>query len=228
MELQKIDRSYSYREKAYQELKKGIIGLLFKPGQPLYERELSERLGVSRTPVREALQLLEREGWVRTVPWKGVYVSEISAQDMEEVLQLRCANEALVVELVTSRITDEQVQELEAIFKEQRSRLLSENNQAFIDSDRDFHMRLAEMSGNRRLTQLLLTLSDQMRRLGVQAVTIPGRVNGTMEEHRKILDALRERDTQKAREAMVFHIENTRTAVISALQSESGAGGGNK
>ncbi|MFY0542907.1 GntR family transcriptional regulator [Brevibacillus sp. H7] len=212
----KIEQGQSLKETVYEEIKNAIINHSIPPGAPLYERYLSESLGVSRTPVREAIQLLEREGWVYSVPRKGTFVCNISLQNAEEVLQLRKAIESLTMELLIPIITDEQIEKLEQIYGLQSSK--KENNKEFISIDKDFHHALAELSGNRRLVQLMQTLSDQMRWIGIRAVLLPGRTEQTLQEHLAILEGLKRRDLEQAKQAVLAHIEHTRNAVITSLQ----------
>lgn len=218
MEFTKIQQPLSFRDHAYDEIKNAIINHVIAQGDVLYERDLSEKLGISRTPLRAALQLLEMEGWLKSVPRKGVFVSHIVEKDVEEVLQLRGANEALVVELLIPKITDAHIDRLEDLYVQQEKHL--GNNQAFILMDKDFHMHMAELTGNDRLIQLMHTLSDQMRWFGIVALDTTDRVERTLKEHRAIIDQLKKRDVELAKQAMLDHIIHTRTAVLASLKSK--------
>ena len=220
MGLRRIEKPQSLRDRAYEEIKQAIISQSLKPGQELREREISELLGISRTPVREARQALEREGWVRTIPWKGVYVCDISPEEIEEVFQLRQANEGLAVELAADRATEAELAHLQVLIKGQVKADDRGDRQTFINLDRDFHVYLAELSGNRRLNYLLSNLSDQMKRLGTQAISMEGRTRTTLAEHERIVAALAKRDAQGARRAMDVHILSTRSAVINSLTKQ--------
>ncbi|MFV9511615.1 GntR family transcriptional regulator [Tepidibacillus sp. LV47] len=214
MAFSKIKQPKSFTQIAYMEIKNAIINHSITPGQTLYERDLSEKLGISRTPVREAIQQLEIEGWVKSIPRKGIYVNDISIKDVEEVFQLRKANEVLVMELVISRITDEEINILEEMFTSQ-SKIT--DVKSFILFDTNFHVYLAELSGNQRLVQLMKSLSDQIHWFGIQALHQSGRTNEALKEHAQIIETIKNKDLERARIAIHEHIEKTRAAILSSL-----------
>jgi len=216
MVLSRIEQPISFKQQAYEEVKNAIINHLIAPGDIIFERNLSENLGISRTPLREAIQLLEMEGWIKSIPRKGILVCNISERDVEEVLHLRKANEVLVMELVIPNITHEEIQKIEEIYLAQSNQ--KQDNKTFISLDKDFHIYMAELSGNKRLAQLMQTLSDQVRWFGVRALNLPGRIEQTLQEHAAIIEAIKSRDFKKAREAVLNHIEQTRVAVLNNLQ----------
>ncbi|MFT9846342.1 GntR family transcriptional regulator [Aneurinibacillus sp. REN35] len=217
MPFSKIEQPQSFKQHAYEKIKNAIIDHQILPGEPLFERNLSESLGISRTPIREAIQLLELEGWVQSIPRKGTFVCNISRQDVEEVLQLRKANEALVMELLIPTITEEKMEDIDRIYGHQS--VEKENNQRFISIDKDFHIYLAELSGNRRLAQYMQTLSDQMRWFGIQALNLPDRAEQTLHEHAVIIEGIKNRDVEQAKQAVIEHIDRTREAVLSVLHT---------
>ena len=95
-----MERTIVYKEKVFEELKRAIISRTYQPGEILNERKLASEMDVSRTPVREAIQLLANEGWVKVIPWKGAVVQSVTLQDIEESMQLRMAIEPVVIDLV--------------------------------------------------------------------------------------------------------------------------------
>jgi DNA-binding GntR family transcriptional regulator len=216
MNLPKLAQPVSLKQQAYQGIKNAIIDQSIAPGEVLYERALSEQLGISRTPIRESIPLLELEGWVTSVPRKGTFVSKITKQDVEEVIQIRRGLEVLVIEVLVPIISDEQIKHLEGIYDSQLNE--QQENKRFISVDHDFHMLLAEFSGNKRLTNLMKTVSDQMRWFGVSALNSPNRIKQTLTEHQLIIQCLKERDSERAKKAVLEHIECTREAVMSTLK----------
>ncbi|WP_339062095.1 GntR family transcriptional regulator [Tepidibacillus marianensis] len=214
MAFSKIKQPKSFTQIAYTEIKNAMINHSIAPGQTIFERDLSEKLGISRTPVREAIQQLEMEGWVKSIPRKGIYVNDISIKDVEEVLQLRKANEVLVLELVTSRITEEEISTLEEMYITQRE---ISDIRSFISSDTNFHIYLAELSGNKRLVQLMKTLSDQIHWFGIQALYQLGRSDKALKEHGQIVEAIKNKNMDQARGAILEHIEKTGVAILSSL-----------
>lgn len=218
--LEKVQKFYSYKDKVYKTLKEAIINRSFKPGDPLMERSVAEQLGVSRTPVREALKHLEHEGWVETVPWKGVFVRTLSMDDVKDIIQLRLATESFVIELVTEIITDEEIRELEENLYQLQETRLQGNHYEMIEIDKEFHFYLARLSGNGRIMQLLENLSEQIHRLGIQALTDDERPSHSYREHEEILTALKERDSKKAKASMQEHLNNTMTAILHSIEKE--------
>ncbi len=219
--MKKVGKFVSYTDQVYREIKAAIISQDIKPGDTLQERTIADTLGVSRTPVREALKKLEFEGWVETIPWKGVVVKEIDRQDILEVFQCRCANESFVGILIAESITDEQIEALEGFYKKMEE-LSTQNKQEFINEDRKFHMYMAQLTNNSRLIQFLDHLSDQMLRFGIRAVDNEFRKKETLEEHQAILQALKNRSVDETRRAIEEHIKNSEEVLIRLVDKEEG------
>lgn len=220
MVLNQLEKAVSYKEKVYDELKSAIIALRLKPGEALNERSLADTLGISRTPVREALQRLENEGLVVTEPWKGTRVKEITAEDIEEVFQLRLALEPLAVELAIHNMSDGDDAVIEQLHNEQRRHWENYDADEFIKADMKLHTFLVNLSGNKRLIQIIGNLIDSMRRLGISAIQTEERCRETMEEHSALIKALKERDLPQARQAMTYHVLRTRATVYRLLKNE--------
>lgn len=220
MKFTKVEQPQSFKQHAYEEIKKAIINHVIPPGEVLSERNLSESLGISRTPLREAIHMLELEGWVRSIPRKGVFVAQISERDVEEVLQIRRAIETLVMELLIPAIADEQIERIEEIYLHQSEN--QKDKQSFIFIDKDFHMYLAELSQNSRLINLMHNLSDQMRWFGIMALNASDRTERTLQEHKSIIEGLKKHNLDQAKQAVFTHIEHTRIAVLTALENKEG------
>ena len=118
MSFLKAEQPHLFKDHAYKEIKKGIIQHKVEPGSMLYERSLSESLGISRTPLKLALQQLELEGWIQSVPRKGILVKTINRHDVDEVFQLRKANEVLVIELLIPLLDNETIDKIEKVDKQ--------------------------------------------------------------------------------------------------------------
>jgi len=219
--IKKVEKAISYKDKAYEEIKSAIISQHIKAGEQLNERILAEQMGLSRTPIREALSILENEGWVITEPWKGTFVLEVTEQDIEEVFQMRLALEPLAVELVISKLKDQDGAMLNELQDKQRSCMDNMDADQFICIDRDFHAYITSLAGNRRLAQVLNNLSDMMRCLGLRAmVTGEARYKEVLAEHESIINAILARDLIKARSSMSYHILRTREQVYKNAQSK--------
>lgn len=215
MDLSKVEAPLSLKKQAYEAIKNAIINHAILPGEALYERNLSEKLGISRTPIRESIPLLELNGWVKSIPRKGTFVCKITKQDVEEVIQLRRALEVLVIELVIPMITDLDIQKIEQIYGEQCKQ---QDAKEFISTDRQFHIYLAKLSGNRQLVKLLKMISDKIRWFGISALNCPNRKDQALQEHAFIIEGLKSRDIEKTKKAVLTHIENNRTAVLASLE----------
>jgi len=214
-DLKKFIQPPSFKEHAYREVKTAIIHHAFLDGAILSERNLSEKLGISRTPLREALQQLELEGWLTIVPRKGVELARISHRDIEEVMQIRKANELLSVELLLPVISDEQVQDLYQRFAPVQK--ISRDEIFEITVGDDIHVYIAELCGNRRLLQILTSLSEQMLWFGYWAMQVPGRMEEVLEEHIHILSAIENRNLSQAQLRIIEHLERSREAILAGL-----------
>ncbi|WP_378953654.1 GntR family transcriptional regulator [Pelosinus sp. sgz500959] len=216
IKLIKQTQPLAYKEHAYDEIKQGIVSHLIPEGSLLSERVLSEQFGISRTPLREAIQRLELEGWVTSLPRKGIIVKSINLQDVKEVMQIRKANELLVIELLIGNITNEQIKQIRQQFIP--SKILDEKTiLPFADGDK-FHIQLAKHCGNQRLLQLLKNLSSQMQWFGYWALQVDGRAKEVIHEHALILDAIKGKKIKKAQRYAIEHLEHTEAALLEGLK----------
>lgn len=214
------EKSIAFKEKIFSRIQQGIIAQEFPPGCILNERRLAKELDVSRTPVREAIQLLEREGWVEVIPWRGAIVKAVTVNDITETFHLRMAIEVLSIELTINKLGSEEFRVIEGIWQEQLELAKKKEAVQFILKDQDFHLYLAGLTGNRRLCQVMGQLRDIHLRMGVEAIQQETRFEGTLEEHRSIIDALKEKNYFEARQAMLDHLMNTRRSLIRQIRSD--------
>lgn len=215
--MTKLTHALAYKGHAYDEIKQAIISHLIPEGSLLSERVLSEQLGISRTPLREAIHRLELEGWVTSLPRKGIVVTSINLQDVKEVMQIRKANELLVIELLIENITKKQIENIHQQFIP--SKLLTEKEiLSFAEGDK-FHIELAEHCGNQRLLKLLKNLSSQMQWFGYWALQVDGRAKEVIQEHALILDSVKEKKLKKAQRYTIEHLERTEAALLEGLKS---------
>ncbi|MGI6128939.1 MAG: GntR family transcriptional regulator [bacterium] len=210
----KEHRKYgSSKEKAYKLIKETIIARTFAPGQFLSENELSRAFGVSRTPIREALQTLEVEGFVRLIPRKGAQVAGISIKDVDEVYELRLVLERLAGQKLIQRQDEISIQIMNDVLKTQ-VRIMEENDPVkFISADREFHLALIRAARNERLYRFYDGLRDHMLRLGIEAVQSPGRYVEVIEEHRAVMAGLEEGCYEAFAQAIGEHIRVTKFRV---------------
>ena len=215
-----LEKQQPYKYKVYEVIKTGILTGEYKSGTVLNERKLSADLGISRTPVREALLMLEQDGWLQAETYKGTVVRKFDEKYFHEILEIRKCLELLAIRNAIPRISEEDIQKLEQIQLEQTEVLKEYEDNAFILVDRKFHKYIYELSGNEELVHLLANYYDIFRFLGMRAVTgSKQRQLTTLTEHQSILDALKKKDTDAAVAAMITHMEQTEKNVILQLEA---------
>jgi DNA-binding GntR family transcriptional regulator len=177
----KLDTYKPLREVVFDAVREAIIDGVLRPGERLMESQLAEQLGVSRTPVREAIRKLELEGFVVMIPRKGAYVAGISLKDIADVFEVRAALEALATVLAAERITEEELEELERILVRKAEIIEQQEIELFIESDKKFHEILYRASRNQRLIQILTNLQDEVHRFRSVSLASPGRMRVALE-----------------------------------------------
>ncbi|MDR1205702.1 MAG: GntR family transcriptional regulator [Peptococcaceae bacterium] len=204
-------------EIAYEALRDAIMTKLFVPGERLMETELADEMGISRTPVREAMRRLETDGYVVIVPRKGSYVAGISMKDVMDVFEIRTALEMLAAEKAAERATDEEIEDLRQAVSDM-SDTADGDLLTTVDSDARFHSLIYQMSKNDRLVGLICDLREQIQRFRSTTLSDPGRLKLAVREHRKVLEAIVGRDPQKAAQTIQKHMEKAQKAIIGILR----------
>ena len=196
------------RDVVFNTLRQAILKGELEPGERLMEIQLAERLGVSRTPIREAIRKLELEGLVLMIPRKGAEVAEISEKSLREVLEVRRSLEELAIELACQRITPEELTALEEA--ENRFARAVEDGEvmAIAESDENYHELIYQATANDRLVQILNNLREQMYRYRLEYIKDEDRRQILVVEHEHILRAVRRRDIADAKSAVREHIDN--------------------
>jgi GntR family transcriptional regulator, rspAB operon transcriptional repressor len=198
----------SLKMQAYHVLKEAIISGTLTDHQMLTERTAMELFGISRTPFREAVQILEAEGWVYSLPYKGIYVSPVNLKDFEEVFELRLILETAIVRKVASRLDEKGFAVLERMVESMQTDSAAQNDYDFTSLDFAFHRTLNNMADNRRLLAMTEQIYDVMRRIGMRVLRRPiARREEIIREHRKILDGLR---NGTAEAAVIEHLERVK------------------
>lgn len=204
------------RDVVFNTLRQAILKGEFQPGERLMEIQLAQRLGVSRTPIREAIRKLELEGLVVMIPRKGAEVAKITEKNMRDVLEVRLALEKLAVELACQRITEEEIKQLEISSQQFRQSTLSKDLLTMAQADEHFHDVIYKATKNNRLIQMLNNLREQMYRYRIEYIKDIETHEGLVEEHEEILQALKQKDLEGASVKIQNHIEN-QTAAISGF-----------
>jgi DNA-binding GntR family transcriptional regulator len=203
---------------AYRALRQAILSRRYPPGARLVVRELAESLGLSPTPIKEALAALAREGLVRSVPHRGYQVPSLSAGEIQEIYELRDALEGLAARLAAQRGGPELAQSLEETLNRQREAARAGDLEAYGNLDLAFHRLLWEASGNQRLRRMAENLDGQVRLLISTSAAVPGRLPQALEEHRVILTRIASADPAGAETAMRAHVQNAWEALKGFLR----------
>ena len=209
------------RDVVFNTLRKAILKGELKPGERLMEIALAERLGVSRTPVREAMRKLELEGLVVMIPRRGAQVANITEKDLNDVLEVRIALENLSIENACARMTEEQLAELKRAGRYFEETIKEGNLVKLAEADVAFHEVIYKASDNRRLNQVLNNLREQIYRYRVEYLKEEETRNVLVKEHEEIYEAIKNRDVKKAQEISFRHIENQREAIIRSIRAET-------
>lgn len=201
------------RDIIYDELKMSILTGKILPGTRLLEVELAERMGVSRTPVREAIRRLEKEGLVNIEPRHGAYAAKVSVEDMIEILEVRELMESMAAQLAAQRITDEQMESLLQTEKEYLKAVKSGDTEEMITLDAKFHKEVVEASHNRTLAQLIGPLQEIALRFRYMYYNDNTRAEKMPGEHEKIIKALSQRNGEAARKAAEKHLRSIKEKI---------------
>ena len=204
------------KDQVYLELRKRIMAGELLPGTQMSPAELAERYSVSRTPVRDALNMLAQEGLVEIIPRRGYFVSRITVRDVEEIFEMRLILETASAELATARISEALIERLAHL----SSRYVAgnvESYKAYLEENRQFHLAVAQAAGNRLLVEALGRVFDQMQRFLILRLDLSDDADDMLAEHYLLLEAFRQRDAQRAKEAMRVAIEHARDAVLDSI-----------
>ena len=181
------------------------------------EIQLAQKLGVSRTPIREAIRKLELEGLVIMIPRKGAEVAHITEKDMRDVLEVRCTLEELAVALACKNVTPERIMDLRAANKVFESAIVSKDVVNIVDADVQFHDTIYSMTDNDRLIQIINKLREQMYRYRLEYVKDARTHSILINEHNDIIQKLADKDVEGAKMFMRQHIRNQEKGIIRLL-----------
>jgi DNA-binding GntR family transcriptional regulator len=210
----KLDSYKPLREVVSETMRDAIVNGTLKPGERLMEIQLAEELGVSRTPVREAIRKLELEGFVVMIPRRGTYVAGLSIKDINEVFEIRTALDVLAAGLAAERITEEELEQMERLMVEIGEHIDKGDMEAIIALDSEFHDVLYKASRNDRLVGIINNLREQFTRFRSISIAYPGRLKNTLEEHRHLVEAIAQRNPDVAQQLAREHMENAEQTLL--------------
>ncbi len=203
-----MDEYLPLRDVVFTTLRQAILRGELKPGERLMEIQLANKLGVSRTPIREAIRKLELEGLVLMIPRKGAEVAEITEKNLRDVLEVREALEVLAVQLACEKMNEEQIERLKIASKEFEETLVENDITQIAEADVRFHDVVYEATDNKRLVQLLNNLREQMYRYRVEYLKRETVRQTVVEEHEELIQAIIDRNKEGAATNICKHIEN--------------------
>lgn len=205
------------RDVVFNTLRQAILTGELKPGERLMEIHLANKLGVSRTPIREAIRKLELEGLVTMIPRRGAEVAQITGKSLQDVLEVRRSLDALCAELACERISDAEIAALEAACKEFEEATCTRDARVIAAADVALHDIIIKATNNNRLVQLVNNLAEQMYRYRFEYIKDYSMHGRLVEEHRVIFEAIRKKDKVTAAAAAVTHIDNQMESIARQL-----------
>lgn len=215
-----INEYLPLRDGVFQKLRQDILRGEMKPGERLMEVQLANKLGVSRTPIREAIRKLELEGLVTMVPRKGAEVAQITEKNLKDVLEVRRSLEELAVKLACERITYSQLEQLKAAAREFEEILSESDVTEIAEADVRFHDIIYMAADNQRLLPILNNLQEQMYRFRVEYLKNKKFHLRLVKEHGEIIEALEFRNKELAIKRTIEHIDNQELVVVHTLTCE--------
>lgn len=198
----------------FDELRGEILSGNLKPGERLMEIKYAQSLGVSRTPFREAVRKLEKEGLVTVLPRRGAHVSLLSVKDLCDVLDIRCALDMLAIEKFIENAKYNDLLHLKSLIDTFARATESDNLQEQAASDVDFHEYIYTHTGNERLVQIYYSLKDQLYRFRILYLKEVFEPSAVAEEHYKMLDAIRTKNVDSAKQMAALHIQNQKNNLL--------------
>jgi DNA-binding GntR family transcriptional regulator len=206
--LGRVDTAQPLKDKAYAAIKDAILTVRLEPGMPLVESDLAQQLGISKTPIRDALQELEREGFVSRALYKGAQVTDVTVKDIVEVFQLRAVLEGFAARLVAPLFLDDELDRISGILSSAEAALEVGDRRLCSAEGRKLHFAIIDKAeaDNLRLASIIRNLDDHVLRFRILSDRISGRLDKSVVEHRRVLDALYRRDPLAAEQAMRNHL----------------------
>ena len=216
----KMNEYLPLRDVVFNTLREAILKGELRPGERLMEIHLANRLGVSRTPIREAIRMLELEGLVLMIPRKGAEVAGISEQGLRDVLEVRRSLEELAIELACQRMADDDILELKKTQEEFRRAVRTADAMTIAETDEHYHDIIYNGTGNSRLIQILYNLREQMYRYRLEYIKDADKRQILVVEHDQILKAIQNRHVAEAKAAIREHIDNQEIKVSRNIKEQ--------
>lgn len=215
-----LDECLPLREVVFKTLRQAILLGELEPGERLMEIALAEKLGVSRTPVREAIGRLHEEGLVSLIPRRGAVVASITEKDMRDVLEVRATLEELAVTLACQNMTPDVIEELKLANKNVETAIISKDVVKIVEADVKFHDIIYKVTGNERLIQIINNLREHMYRYRLEYVKDARAHSILISEHEDVIRHLSDNDVEKAKVVMKQHINNQEKGIERLMKNK--------
>jgi DNA-binding GntR family transcriptional regulator len=190
-------------------------------GQKIDEKRLSEQMGISRTPIREALRTLSSQGCIELVPRRGAFVSQISDGDIKEMFEVMSGLEALCIRLAMPRLTDKDIEKLEKLHAAMEEGYAERNHKAYLKINWEIHAHIQKLSNNKLLIEIIDSLRAKILLFRQKQLYQPGRFEHSVQEHRELMTAIRNRDTAAAETAMARHLLRQARSLVNTPQASA-------
>lgn len=208
------------RDMVVEELRELLVTGDYRTGQTLSENELAKRFGTSRTPIREAVAILAYEGLIEQIPQVGIRVKPADRSEVNELVNVRGAVEKAAADALCERRSVEDLRTLEELVKQMASAEESRDRVAFLDYDTAFHSKIAELAGFRQAANMLRSIRDRIRILGLDAIETNSNMHDVLAEHRNIVGALETWDAPQVHAAIETHLARTGDRLFAAAEAQ--------
>ena len=209
-----IKQPESLAKMAYEAIRQSILSGQWKIGELYNEKAIAADLGISRTPVREALLELASQDLIIFLPRRGLMINRFTRRDVDEIFEVRKAIELAAVEKIVKTSPPFDLFEIEESLLNQRKAVKQKDYLAFMEADRLFHTSISELTNNRRIITILDNIRDMIHVMGAKALALEGRALEVIEEHQTICEAVKKGNIEEARRAMAYHLDQSKGAVV--------------
>jgi GntR family transcriptional regulator, rspAB operon transcriptional repressor len=216
--MAKVERGQPMPEQVYRLLRQSIVTLRLPPGATIVEKEITDRLGISRTPVRDALRQLAEEGLVNVRPQSGTYVALIDRQQLEEGRLIRRALEIEGIRLAAGRVSERDIEHLRDVLARQERAGKRARHEDFIAYDDEFHRTVSELSGHPRFWRVISGAKAQLDRVRHMSAPLPGQTQRVLVQHRAVVEALARHDVERSIKALTHHLDDAYDRLTVLLQ----------
>lgn len=214
-----IEKNKSMREKVYDTLKQMIIDGVIKPGERIIETEYSNKFQISRTPIREAIRMLELEGLVESQTTGGVIVKTLTSEEISEIYKIRIALESLIIEEIIKKITSQDIKKLERILKNTKKAFEIKDIEKVFSLFTEFNQTLYDIAALPKVTTMINNINLYLKRFRKLSIDNPSRKEDAFEDHIQILEAIKNKDLSTAISINRVHLEKSMNFILSKLSA---------